>query len=307
MNVPGIPGEVQDAIRAGQAGLALLLGPADTDPVRLLCAAPADRLSAISTVGLAVGVGGVSGGGLRDRLVVLQVGAVSDGAAGRRWPADAELRVGIDLGYPEGRELAARLVHHRGLLLYRVATRSGRLLDPVRITFSAAHADALRSALARAGEWHTEPPPPIGLSDDQWRRLVADGAGPRLAALPGADGMVVAIVPAPAFQGVDLSRRRPVVVGPSAEPPMAPPWPHADLELRFAAPAGEAVRLTLSLRDDDQRRLAARLADQAGLIVFCLGTDASRSITGCVRLELSPRTRSLVRCATGAGQRAGNR
>lgn len=295
-----MPRDLLGAIAAGHHGLALMPG-SERAPLMLVCVAPRDRLDALTAVSVTVGTHAAPLGGAEGRIVVVRVGR--DAASGEPTrPTDDRMCIGIDIGHPDGRRLAARMADSRGIPLMKVASESRRLTARELVTFGDDCATALRRALARAGEWHTEAPPPLGFSEEDWRRLAAGGPGPRLFAASGAGDLVMALAAPAGFRGVDLDRR----------PASVHSVPHADgtgsraggtdLELRFMSPIGEDTRVLIHLDGESQRGLAERMCARPGLVVLSLDGGGRSTLSGCVRIDLTPTARALVRRAVAAAR-----
>lgn len=291
------PPDLRTSIEAGGSGLALLAGTGGDDRLMLVCAAPSDRLDALTALRVTVGAWDAPSGSAQERLVVLSMGP--DGADDNPPPIDGGMCVGIDIGDPEGRSLAARMAEVPAMVLVKVASETGRMVAKGVVTFDDPCSRALQRAVARGGEWYVDAPSPIGFSNEDWGRLLSAAPRPRLFLAESAGGMVMASAAAGAFRGIDLARRPASVASSLGEDDTGLRATDADLELRFTSPLGDEVRIALSLRDRDQRVLAARLCEQPGLVVLSLEGEES-GLGGCVRLDLTPATRDLLRRASAA-------
>jgi hypothetical protein len=251
-----LPEVLASAVARGWRGLTTLRDHVPGGPApALVCVAPGDRIGELRGEGLSLLAHAPTCPGARRWLVL----AVGD---------DPAFRLRLDLAQTADRELVRELCDGRCLSISWVAEGVARVetADALRLTDEARL--LMRDALGRAGEWHLDPG-----ADDR----------PRLAEGLGAPGEVVLLVRDEALAG--LGAEGIVCLAPAA--PVAP----TDLRLRFLEPGDpDAERcIAVDLEDDEQRRLAMRVARQHALTVVAPGQR--------VRIGLDAEARGLVMAA----------
>jgi hypothetical protein len=248
-----LPEDVREAIAEGWSGLTMVTDPAAGDAATLVCIGPSERLAE-----LAGGVVTLSmpGEGPEARSLSLGIEPIDpETAAG-----DAqEMRLTLDLAYPEARALVRAAARAGTLGLMWVATEQPGQARLETLRLGAEGAGLLATAAARAAEWHVDPPLPLGLDEEGWRLASRGDGHARLAALDRAHGEVILVVPEGTLAGLGGRRGRAALAsglvgaGRGAD----------DLVVRFAwGEPGALVerRATLRLVSGEQRRLAHRLA-----------------------------------------------
>lgn len=291
-----IPADLRAAIADGWEGVTVLADAPAEQPVTIVCAARECRLRRLGRC--AFSMEQPTGGDPPGRLLVL---AIEEAAPqpGREPPP--RLSVGIDLAYPEARELVERACATGGL---RIAWMRAGADAPPRceaIELGERGRADLRAAMARVAEWHTGAPVPLGVAAAAWE--VARRRPPRLVEGSFAEGPVALVVPAATLRGVE-SRGGRVAFASALLAGAGGTAGDADLELRFVWDEPEPVvrRVGVDLHEPAQRRLASRLTDQRQMIVMSVEPGALGP-RAHVRVSLGPLARSLVHRATLAAER----
>ena len=295
---PELPEDLRAAIAGGWQGLTLLADAPDAEPVTLLCAACEGRLRALGRCALNVACAAGGAGEPPSRLLVMAM--EDDGGDG----AEPRLSVGIDLGYAEARALLARVCEERELRIVWVPVDGDSGPRVEMASLDAEVCGRLRATVAQAAEWHVDAPPPLGVDPAEWAR--ARRRPPRLIEASFAEGPVAVAIPAALLRGLDGRSGRVGFLSPLLSP-HGPDRPGDDLRLRFAWDGEPAVERTvsLSLGDEDQRRLARRLASQRQMLAIGV-TPGREGPTAHVRVSLGAVARHVIVCAARAAEaRAG--
>jgi hypothetical protein len=241
----------------------------------LVCAVSGARLGALAERGVALGLPTRSEAGRRPRARRVAFTLIEDPA----------LAVTLDLAFAGARALIARLGDGGVLGVAWVRAEDAHPLRVDLVRLPVASADDLRRAAARAGEWCIADPIPEGFSRGAWAREAARPVAARLARGGAAAAPVVVVARAPA--------------GPGAVPDPSPAGT-ADIELAFPGgpPIPEAAAsIRLSLDEDEQRRLAARLCHQGEVPILLV--DRAGNWLAQIGLELAWETRVLISEALG--------
>lgn len=296
-----LPAHLREAVAEGWSGLTLLADDGEVDaPVTLVCAASLERLAALHGGGLMIGAVAGPAGGLDPRSLVLAV-------EGRHTRCDHEARLVLDLAYPEARRLVRRAAGQGVIRLVWVPSEEAAAARSELVELGPEGVRYLREAAARAAEWHTGEPLPMGLEPERY--AAAARQAPRLVGVQPPNDEVMLIVPAIVMEGLEEADGQVVLASSLVAGARRPSRP-ADLELRFtwAAPGEVIARpVRLSLDDRAQRRLATRLAGQRTLLVLC-AEPAMPAPVGAVRVSLGGDGRRLVHLAAhSAARRAGGR
>lgn len=288
-----LPEEVRQAIADGWSGLTLVTDPATADAAMLVCIGPSGRLAE-----LAGGLVTLSmrGEGTETRALSLGIEPADPDAKAE---GGQEMRLTLDLAYPEARALVRSAAHAGSLGLMWVALEQpleGRL-ETLRL--GAEGARLLATAAARAAEWHVGPPLPLGLDEEGWR-LATRGGGARLVAPDRPPGEVILVVPRGTLEGLDGRRGRAAL----ASGLVGAARGADDLVVRFvwgdpSAPIER--RATLRLVTREQRRLAHRLSRQRAIVVVSMGEGGGPGAS--VRVSLGADGRRLLAAAAAAATR----
>jgi hypothetical protein len=292
-----LPAHLREAVAEGWSGLTLLAddGPSDA-PVTLVCAASFERLAALGGGGLLIGAVAGPPGGVDPRSLVLAV-------EGALTPCGHEARLVLDLAYPEARRLVRRAAGQGVIRLVWVP--SGEAADArwELVDLGPGGVRYLQEAAARAAEWFTGEPLPMGLEPRHYAAAAREA--PRLVGVESPNDEVMLIVPAVVLDGLEETDGE-VVLASSLVAGARPPSRPADLELRFTwqAPSGGVIArpVRLSLHDRAQRRLATRMGGQRTLLVLGAEPGAPAPVGG-VRVSLGGDGRRLVHLAAHAAAR----
>ncbi len=273
--LPDDAAHLQDASASGWAGMTIVETPAGATVV---VSAGADVLAARDRLWLSMCLDPPH----RPRLLRVRLVAGDEGDVP---PVSVRARGGasLDLAYPEGRALVAR-VADRGLL-WIVFMEVGR---GEVVAIEHIHVDEavrfLRDAVARAAEWHPTPLAPPELTESAWR--AAAGRAPCLA--PSAEeATAVLVVPREALAGLEDTGGELVVRAP--DPGTA--WDRIELVL---ASVGDPRRIALDLRRPCQRDLAWRLARQREITVLAAGEGPEDPASARLTASLGPVSRALL-------------
>lgn len=290
-----VPFEALQAASAGWSGIMLLHDEFDPcEPVVVAVCAPASRLRRLqgSTLELITPRCPVH----VDRPTLIVAIGSADGVDG--WLD--EMRIVLDLAFAESRRLLERAVEHGVLRLIWVPAEDGAVAEWETVHLSLAGKATLRWASARAAEWHTSDPLPLGIAAETWGETTL--LAPRLLAASGR-APVVLVVPAPILGSTDGPAGQ-LEIGSGLLPPPDGHPGTADLQFRFAphpASRGRSRSACLDLSSRDQRRLAERLADQT--MVNVLGASPARDVpVANVRVMLGPAARRIIRLAASAAR-----
>ncbi|MBI2684035.1 MAG: hypothetical protein HYX33_01380 [Actinobacteria bacterium] len=287
-----LPEDVRLAIASGWEGLTVVSNPgAPDDPLTLVCACQRDRVARASRGALVIGTNRDPDPERRRALVI----SIGEGRTTSRGVVDdPRMRVVIDLGYSTARELVGRAAEQGLVRVLWVRTDRIESVEPQFVFLDARSVLQLRQAVARAAEWHTTAPLPLGMCARAWP-ILAERA-PCLALTGTPRGEVVLVVPAVVLDGLGNRRGR-VALSSGIHRDGAAAL--SDLEIRFvwgseAAPISRRVALNLS--ETAQRRLAGRLSRQTHMIVLgaARGEGAPSST---VHVTLGGGGRELIRRA----------
>lgn len=292
-----LPADLRAAIADGWQGLTLLADAPAHEPVTLVCAAPECRLRCVGACAFTVGRGGEPPDTAAARLLVVAVEGSAQAARADDAGADQHLSVAIDLAYREARELVERACAEGVVRIAWVASDRDPEPRTELLALSARERAHLRNAVARAGEWHTAAPVPLGVDADAWR--AARRAPPRLVRGSFAEGPVALVVPAPVLFGADHRCGRVAFA-------LSPPGDGLEVRVVLDGPPPRSGRsVTLRLSDPEQRRLAEALAAQRQAIVMGVVTHQIGP-TVHVRTTLTAEARALIlRAATAAASGPG--
>jgi hypothetical protein len=241
----------------------------------LVCAVSGARLGALAERGVALGLPTRSEAGRRPRARRVAFTLIEDPA----------LAVTLDLAFAGARALIARLGDGGVLGVAWVRAEDAHPLRVDLVRLPVASADDLRRAAARAGEWCIADPIPEGFSRGAWAREAARPVAARLARGGAAAAPVVVVARAPP--------------GPREVPD---PTPAGTAAIELAFPGGPpipeaAASIRLSLDEDEQRRLAARLCHQGEVPILLV--DRAGNWLAQIGLELAWETRVLISEALG--------
>jgi hypothetical protein len=272
--LPEDAAHLQDASAAGWTGLTVVETPAGAT---LVVSAGPEVLAERDGLWLSMCVEPSD----RPRLLRLRLVAGDQDAP----PASARVRgaASLDLAYRQGRAMVER-VAERGLL-WIVFMEAGRgdvvAIEHIHVDEAA---DFLRTAVARAAEWHPTPLAPPELTEPAWR--AAAGRAPCLA--PSAeDATAVLVVPRESLDGLEQTGGELVVRAPGA----GTPWDELELVLTWG---GAPRRIALDLRRPCQRELAWRLARQREITVIATGEAADDPASARLVATLGPIARALL-------------
>jgi hypothetical protein len=288
-----LPEEVREAITDGWSGLTLVTDPAAQDAAMLVCIGPSARLAE-----LAGGLVTLSmrGEGTETRALTL---AIEPGDRDAQAEGAQEMRLTLDLAYPEARALVRSAARAASLGLMWVALEQPAQARLETLRLGVEGANLLATAAERAAEWHVGPPLPLGLDEEGWRAATRGGRA-RLVALDRPHGEVILVVPRGTLEGLDGRRGRAALVSGLVGAAQGAD----DLVVRFAwgepsAPVERRASLRLTSRE--QRRLAHRLSRQRAIVVVAVGEAGGPGAS--VRVSLGAAGRRLLAAAAAAATR----